>query len=96
MKKVKIMLMSIAVLAVVGGALAFKAKAFNQFYCYENLNHFVPANAVGGVGACPLVIQSSKDEEPSRFIFATINPDPNGNPAACTTITCPATSLVGE
>lgn len=34
MKKVKIMLMSIAVLAIVGGALAFKATKFQQTFCY--------------------------------------------------------------
>jgi len=34
MKRVKIMLTAIAVLAVVGGALAFKAKTFgSQIYC---------------------------------------------------------------
>lgn len=33
MKRIKIMLLSIALLAVVGGALAFKAK-FNTSYCY--------------------------------------------------------------
>jgi hypothetical protein len=34
MKKAKIMLASVAVLAVVGGALAFKAKTFTaDFYC---------------------------------------------------------------
>jgi hypothetical protein len=32
MKKVKIMLMSMAVLAIIGGALAFKAR-FTQTYC---------------------------------------------------------------
>lgn len=33
MKKVKIMLMSVAVFAVVGGALAFNAKKFTIAYC---------------------------------------------------------------
>lgn len=32
MKKVKVMLSAIAVFAVVGGALAFKAKTLNTFY----------------------------------------------------------------
>jgi hypothetical protein len=33
MKKVKIMLTALAVVAVVGGALAFKAKTFDASYC---------------------------------------------------------------
>ena len=33
MKKVKIMLMLIAMFAVVGGALAFKVRKFNVMYC---------------------------------------------------------------
>jgi hypothetical protein len=35
MKKTKIMLIAITVLAAVGGALAFKAKTFNQFKIYS-------------------------------------------------------------
>ena len=35
MQKAKIMLMAIAVLAVVGGALAFKAKKFGVFMLYS-------------------------------------------------------------
>jgi hypothetical protein len=36
MKKAKIMLLSVAVVAVVGGALAFKANSkFNRAYCYR-------------------------------------------------------------
>ena len=35
MKKAKVMFTAIAVLAVVGGALAFKAKDFNSFYTYN-------------------------------------------------------------
>lgn len=39
MKKAKIMLLTIAVLATVGGALAFKAKAFGtKDYCYSITN----------------------------------------------------------
>jgi len=37
MKKLKFMLLSFALLAVVGGALAFKAK-FNERYCYTFTN----------------------------------------------------------
>jgi len=33
MKKAKIMLIAIAVLTILGGALAFKAKKFDQDYC---------------------------------------------------------------
>ena len=35
MKKAKIMLMAIAIIAVVGGALAFKAKTFNLHVFYS-------------------------------------------------------------
>lgn len=38
MKKVKIMLMSLLLLAVVGGVLAFKAK-FSGIYCYTSAIH---------------------------------------------------------
>jgi hypothetical protein len=51
MKKVKIMLMAIAVLAVVGGALAFKAN-FNETFCTMNPIED-PTTAVGDV--CPVV-----------------------------------------
>ena len=37
MKKVRIMLAAIAVLGIVGGALAFKAKSPNPAYCYAPL-----------------------------------------------------------
>lgn len=43
MKKIKIMLMSLALFAIVGGALAFKAR-FNQAFCTAN-----PIN-----GSCPI------------------------------------------
>lgn len=33
MKRAKVMLMAIAVFAIVGGALAFKAKKYAVFYC---------------------------------------------------------------
>jgi hypothetical protein len=60
MKNVKIMLTAIAVLAVVGGALAFKAKKF-QSICYysSDISHttdpgdrcpFVGAGTITGVG----------------------------------------------
>jgi len=46
MKKAKIMLLSLAVIAVVSGALAFKAKKFSRtFYCYNNS----APDIVGGV-----------------------------------------------
>lgn len=48
MKKVKVMLLSLLVFAVVGGALAFKAK-FDQEFCTA------PAVALGGgVFVCPV------------------------------------------
>ncbi|THU32922.1 hypothetical protein FAM09_26085 [Niastella caeni] len=38
MKKAKIMLLSIGVIAVVAGALAFKAKNYGTFTCYRTLD----------------------------------------------------------
>jgi hypothetical protein len=46
MKKVKIMLMSIAVLAVVGGALAFKAKKFSVAYCHGTTSTLLTSEVI--------------------------------------------------
>ena len=54
MKKVKLMLASIAILAVVGGALAFKAKG-TTVYCAD-LNHF---GAKAGTQFCPAIPNST-------------------------------------
>jgi prolipoprotein diacylglyceryltransferase len=42
MKKIKIMLTAVAVFAVVGGALAFKAEKFVTLYLYTKLNGTCP------------------------------------------------------
>jgi hypothetical protein len=42
MKKIKIMLTTIAVLAVVGGALAFKAKTFSSAVIYQSVDGSCP------------------------------------------------------
>jgi hypothetical protein len=48
MKRVKIMLTAIAVLAVVGGALAFKAKKFTStIYCSDNTTTFCKVPVFG-------------------------------------------------
>ena len=36
MNKLRLVLSVIVILAIVGGALAFKAKIPTQFYCYDN------------------------------------------------------------
>jgi len=48
MKKGKIMLSAITVLAILGGALAFKAKTFSQAYCVDITVNFPNTN-----GTCP-------------------------------------------
>ena len=61
MKKAKIMLMAIAVLAVVGGALAFKAVKFNQ----------LPYGTCAGTSTTDLC---SSNE---HFLFSTTTDNPN-------------------
>jgi hypothetical protein len=57
MKKIKFMLMSLALVAVVGGALAFKAK-FDQTFCTTNAIQqangvFTCSDATGARLTCP-------------------------------------------
>jgi len=53
MKKVKIMLLSLLVLAVAGGAMAFNAK-FNQSFCTT-----ATIDIGGGVAGCPEAVDIS-------------------------------------
>jgi hypothetical protein len=56
MKRAKIMLVAIAVLATVGGALAFKAQKFGSTkYCYT-----ITDDPKTGTGACPEFTADSK------------------------------------
>ena len=76
MKRIKIMLLSFALLAVVGGALAFKAK-FTKFpYCTTTLG--------GNTTACVLVSSATSQVGP-RFLYTTAQPNGIGG-FDCTTI----------
>ena len=65
MKKVKVMLSAIAVLAIVGGALAFKAKSMSgQILCYR-----VDAAST----TCNLVGDQSTTEAGADIYWTTVN-----------------------
>ncbi|MDR3716746.1 MAG: hypothetical protein P4L51_28395 [Puia sp.] len=91
MKKAKIMLAGIAVLAVAGGALAFKAKMQSSpAYCYISSNT---------AGTCttfiPAHVSSFKDNGATPVYFYTTT----NNTVHCTINTeCefPATTVVGD
>jgi len=76
MKRVKIMLAAITIITVVGSALAFKAKTFNQCYCTRDISlgpgtcegYFCPSKIVSGI--------------PNVYAVETTNT------ANCTTQTC--------
>jgi len=79
MKKVKIMLTAIAVLAVVGGALAFKAKTFGTVAIYK-------LNAAGT--SCPLVASTFKtwdNVNPASTVYTNATTaDPGSSTTPCT------------
>jgi hypothetical protein len=70
MKKIKIMLLSLALVAVVGGALAFKVRGTTT-YCTA---------AVGASGTCDFACPNKKTGNPggANFICTTIPRDNNG------------------
>lgn len=82
MKKAKVLLLSVAVMGVVGGALAFKAKKFTtDFICYTTIT----ANR-NLLKSCPL---SSFDVTttlgtPSTIAFTTVT-----TTTLCTEVSCP-------
>lgn len=65
MKKIKIMLLSLVLFAVIGGALAFKAKRGNRYYCLitTNLN-------IAGV-TCPTMINNLTADPEADFWYYT-------------------------
>ena len=94
MKKVKIMLLSLALFAVVGGALAFKAK-FNRTWCVTNAYSaivggatiyycdFVQPNGIRTTTTCGGVSIGNVTTDPAVFavkIRCTTLTDPNGPP----------------
>jgi len=83
MKKAKIMLVAITVLAVVGGALAFKARTTlgGTSYCLKEL--------AGGPGACTLFVNPSSIDPAGIESFYTTEILPSGaDNATCTTLAC--------
>ena len=61
MKKVKIMLTAVTVLAVVGGALAFKAQKFSNFCVYT-------ADAPGACAATSINSITTPSEDAQSFV----------------------------
>ena len=94
MKRVKIMLTSLAVLAVVGGALAFKAK-YSTTYCSAAT---VSGVACTQIASCPNRVFNSTTIGANATRVCTTTPL-NGtcgnaqNPLACTTT---STSLIAN
>ena len=89
MKKAKIMLMTIAVLAVVGGALAFKVRAF------ENPNVFICATTVASplTPVCYTIPYNTTDDHQGititgNYFFETLTTSVVGG------TTCPYTERV--
>jgi hypothetical protein len=78
MKKVKFMLMSLALIAVVGGALAFKAKYTDSFctsFAPKNLaGQYICTTNGGAALSCPTLITNK------RLV------DPGTNPPVCTAL----------
>ena len=63
MNRAKIMLATIAVLASVGGLLAFKAKTFGQQYCIRIWLH--------GAGACTASLVGTPNGAITTYYFTT-------------------------
>jgi hypothetical protein len=59
MKKVRIMLTAIAVLGIVGGALAYKAKAFSTFVVYQSVEGTCPSIEQVFDANGPILIQNA-------------------------------------
>jgi hypothetical protein len=93
MKKVKIMLASIAILAIVGGALAFKAK-YQETICFTDTTLFegkatcTDPNNNGNPLACATLPGSITDEAHAESTGCTTEPDPFGEcPDGCQKLT---------
>jgi hypothetical protein len=82
MKKVKIMFTALAILALVGGALAYKATKGSFIFCGTQ-------NAVAGGAACPLYLNSTATP---TFVNPTIYCTVTAN----TPCTIPALNLAGK
>lgn len=96
MKKIKIMLLSFALLAVVGGALAFKAK-FNQPICYTTTTvsgDFCEENFIRSSITTDVLATTYYTTDPVQFeqeglkCYTWI--DPNNKPLGTTALHCPS------
>jgi hypothetical protein len=86
MKKVKIMLSAIVVLAAVGGALAFKATKVSDLYCVGDRY-----NGIDAVSFCPEP-KAQTTIEAQEFFYAT----PTDNPDNCPNILCPTVKVTDQ
>ncbi|MDR3714158.1 MAG: hypothetical protein P4L51_15170 [Puia sp.] len=78
MKKAKTTLFALAVVAIVGGALAFKAKTFATFYCTATANG-VCKTSLGANGQGNLTTAAT---------IASVFYTTTSNPAACNSAVC--------
>ena len=78
MKKAKIMLTAVAVLAVVGTGLAFKVKKFNTDFCTRAFS--------SGSGTCQGTLHGKIDAATGTEFFYTISDGTH----ACTAQNCPS------
>ena len=87
MRKIKIMLFSLLVLAVVGGALAFKVK-FNKVYCTSAIPNGVTTCFQGGANVtCPNLVASTTLDGTTNLCY-TIPEAGQGCKPAGGTLTC--------
>lgn len=88
MKKLKVMLLSFAVIAVVGGALAFKTK-YSVSYCTAAT---VAGNPPTCPAHCPTLIESQKIVSTGTFVCTAAEPL-----GGCTTTTnCVASAQIAH
>ncbi|MDR3714164.1 MAG: hypothetical protein P4L51_15200 [Puia sp.] len=81
MKKARIMLSALAVVAVVGGALAFKAKTVSQFYCVDAVS-----------GTCGTFYGTNGEANPTTAVAASLlYYTITTNITACPNAQCPST-----
>jgi hypothetical protein len=93
MKKIKIMLLSLLILAVFAGALAFKAKTYGLLYCIGTTD--LGINFDMTCTQTRIIISHYNPTAP-RFFFTTLQADgisPITNSADCPSGPCPSTSL---
>ena len=100
MKKIKFMLLSLALLAVVGGALAFKAK-YQQDYCTTIAKVINGASTCYDMAASPTTLTCSsyidfKTTASGNLFYCTTTPDKVGGCSATLTCITTLTQLNGD